>query len=272
MAFPSQPKISSAAENLIVNLLTDADRRLGKNSPQEIKDHQFFEGIEFDHIRSLRAPYVPQISETDPTDTSNFDSYSNLDNGFNSMMTGRRTIEDYVNGDRTDFSGTNLDHAFFEFTFRRFFDSSNIPYRNNGSSLALSLPKGQSQQERGVNPNSPGATVVTIDCATNANSTSALSVTSSSTTTSTGATSSSGITIACPNGSNLVRSDEKNSAPGDLHLSSSCQGSNKSHSNYNSKTNNNQNNSNNPSAGTIATATGNNGASSTGPGGTPVYV
>lgn len=253
---------------MILKFLTKADQRLSKG--EEIKSHPFFKKIEFDRLRSLPAPYTPEISKTDPTDTSNFDfiPFSST----NSSDAGRLPIEDYVNGDRLDFNGRNLDHAFFEFTFRRFFDGSGHPYPSHGASLALSLPnssKCQSQEVKesisGSNSrfkaHSPGATVVTIDCSTNATSTSALSATSSSTTTSTGATSSSGVTIACQNG-NLVYSDEKS----DHHLPSGT-GSGKIHSNYNKNDKDDSGN-----ASTSVTATGNSSTSNTGPGGTPVYV
>jgi len=47
----------------------------------------------------------------------------------NGSMNGNKQNQcDYVNGDRCDYNGKHPDHAFFEFTFRRFFDDGGQPY------------------------------------------------------------------------------------------------------------------------------------------------
>src|SRR5688572_16711072 len=124
LRFPLEPVISPAARDLILKLLSGPEERLGRSGADEIKKHPFFEGIDFVRLRQQKAPYQPPISETDPTDTSNFDVLPPRPTESSDTTSGRAHIEDYVNGDRVDLNGRHPDHAFLEFTFRRFFDDA----------------------------------------------------------------------------------------------------------------------------------------------------
>lgn len=54
---------------------TAPDRRLG--SLEEIRNHQFFLGVDWDHIRDRPAAYQPRVKSID--DTSNFDDFPDVD-------------------------------------------------------------------------------------------------------------------------------------------------------------------------------------------------
>ena len=53
--------------------IADADVRLGRNGADEIKKHPFFKGIDWDNMRSVKAPNIPQVSSE--ISAENFDKF-----------------------------------------------------------------------------------------------------------------------------------------------------------------------------------------------------
>ena len=67
---PSSPPLS---------LICDAEERLGQTGIDDFKKHPFFEGIDWENIRSQTPPYIPEF--TSDTDTRNFEPYEPDDPG-----------------------------------------------------------------------------------------------------------------------------------------------------------------------------------------------
>uniref|UniRef100_A0A3P9MIE7 non-specific serine/threonine protein kinase n=1 Tax=Oryzias latipes TaxID=8090 RepID=A0A3P9MIE7_ORYLA len=119
---PPQAKLSPEASDLIVKLCRDPEDRLGTNGADEIKAHSFFRTIDFSSdLRQQVAPYIPTIAHS--MDTSNFDPVDpdklrsmDSENNYNDTLTSLFR------------NGKHPEHAFYEFTFRRFFDGYGHPY------------------------------------------------------------------------------------------------------------------------------------------------
>ncbi|KYQ94452.1 putative protein serine/threonine kinase [Tieghemostelium lacteum] len=69
----AEVNLSPEAQDLIEKFLTDPLKRIGANGVEEIQSHPFFKGVQWQSLRSTKAPIIPQISSI--TDTSNFDHY-----------------------------------------------------------------------------------------------------------------------------------------------------------------------------------------------------
>lgn len=111
-------RLSKEASNLIEKLCCGSANRLGNNGADEIKMHPFFKPIEFDGLRKKTAPFRPEIKHS--LDTSNFDPVDD-DGSESDEERDQRNPEHSVNGRFPE-------HAFFEFTFKRFFDDAGVPY------------------------------------------------------------------------------------------------------------------------------------------------
>ncbi|KAI5245310.1 serine/threonine-protein kinase LATS2 [Manis pentadactyla] len=120
---PAQVQLSPEARDLITALCCAADRRLGRNGADDLKAHPFFGALDFSRdIRKQPAPYVPKISH--PMDTSNFDPVDE-----ESPWRGASADSSKAWDPLASPGSKHPEHAFYEFTFRRFFDDNGYPFR-----------------------------------------------------------------------------------------------------------------------------------------------
>eukprot|EP00127_Corallochytrium_limacisporum_P007111 Clim_evm30s242 gene=Clim_evmTU30s242 len=69
----AEVKVSDVSKELIRALLCDRKVRLGHHGTADFKNHSFFTGIDWDRIRKMSPPIVPEVKSDD--DTSNFDDF-----------------------------------------------------------------------------------------------------------------------------------------------------------------------------------------------------
>ena len=74
LQIPPEIKLSNEANDLIKRMISDPNKRLGKNGADEIKAHPFFKGVDWEHIReTMKPPFVPEIKND--YDTKYFETF-----------------------------------------------------------------------------------------------------------------------------------------------------------------------------------------------------
>ena len=75
---PLEVSLSKEAIDLINRMISDPNKRLGKNGADEIKAHPFFTGVDWEHIRdTMKPPFIPEI-END-YDTKYFETFERVE-------------------------------------------------------------------------------------------------------------------------------------------------------------------------------------------------
>ncbi|XP_060575338.1 serine/threonine-protein kinase LATS2-like isoform X1 [Ruditapes philippinarum] len=118
LKIPREANLSQSSKDLIIRLCCGPDERLGMNGAEEIKSHPFFSCIQFEGLRKQSALYKPKIRHA--MDTSNFDPVEEREDDSDS--------ENEIRNLDHPLNGKFPEHAFFEFTFKRFFDDAGHPY------------------------------------------------------------------------------------------------------------------------------------------------
>lgn len=127
LLIPEAANLSPESTDLILQLCSGANARLGKEANQ-VKSHPFFRKVDFDKgLRRQVAPHIPRIEY--PTDTSNFDPVDPDKLRNSGSSDSNKSDNELPDNGKTDF------HGFFEFTFRRFFDDGGGPGYANKISL-----------------------------------------------------------------------------------------------------------------------------------------
>jgi protein-serine/threonine kinase len=96
----------------LASVVCDSNNRIGNlGGAQEIKNHQFFQGVPWDNLRSIRAPFEPKL--TSAIDVQNFpiEDIDQTDRTMELRMQASLTPED---------GNTEMDLPFLGYTYKRF--------------------------------------------------------------------------------------------------------------------------------------------------------
>jgi len=75
---PPEIKLSKEALDLMNRMISDPNKRLGKNGASEIKAHPFFNGIDWENIRTtMKPPFVPELKND--YDTKYFETFDEIE-------------------------------------------------------------------------------------------------------------------------------------------------------------------------------------------------
>ena len=91
LKIPEEVKISKEAEKLIFGFLTERKKRLGNNGIEEIKNKPFFKNFEWDKIREMIPPFIPQLDSPDDTKYFLHNKKSGINNNKNNISNIRIT-------------------------------------------------------------------------------------------------------------------------------------------------------------------------------------
>ena len=72
-SIPSDANLSPEAENFILRMVSPSETRLGIHGVEEIKKHPFFKGLDWNNIRKMKAPFIPELKND--YDTHYFDTF-----------------------------------------------------------------------------------------------------------------------------------------------------------------------------------------------------
>jgi len=111
-----EANISKEAEDILRKLINEPETRLGANGADEVKNHPFFRGIDWNHIKeTLVPPFIPEIKNN--YDTKYFDDFEE-DEPFYPINNDNQKGKKYL----------KKDMCFIDFTYNRENDNN---YRNN---------------------------------------------------------------------------------------------------------------------------------------------
>lgn len=92
-----QRYISNETKSLIQGLLCDPHERLCQDGIKDIQNHPFFRGVDWQRIRSMPAPYVPELSGE--LDTRHFDQFAQsfeTDGTIGTSLSARMSMNDFT--------------------------------------------------------------------------------------------------------------------------------------------------------------------------------
>jgi protein-serine/threonine kinase len=107
--------------NLSRSLICNAVNRLGNGGADEIKNHQFFSGVEFHNLRSIPAPFEPKLTSNVDTTYFLIDEIDQTDNATWLKVAAAAAAD---NGP-VHFEAPEMSLPFLGYTFKRFENNYN---------------------------------------------------------------------------------------------------------------------------------------------------
>lgn len=92
LVIPREANLSREVVDLIKKLINDFNFRLGNKGADEIKRHPFFNGVDWDNIRNIDAPWIPELKNN--FDTINFDKFEEIEPFYPQDGTRRKKKKD----------------------------------------------------------------------------------------------------------------------------------------------------------------------------------
>lgn len=98
----------------IISLITDNTNRLGRvNGASDIKRHPFFNGVQWDGLRKIRAPFEPKLQSNIDTQYFPIDEIPQIDNS--AQLRAQTEAELNAGNDES-----TLSLPFIGYTYKRF--------------------------------------------------------------------------------------------------------------------------------------------------------
>jgi len=144
--WPDDCTLDDVTKDLITKLICDREVRLGKNGAKEIKEHKFFEGVDFDNIYKMKPPFMPKL--TNPEDTTYFiteeddDHTQRVANQRNAINSKKK---DAAIGFNLPFVGYSYNHSISIYT--------SFDFGNQGNTSNVSKARRTSLDLRGMGSN-----------------------------------------------------------------------------------------------------------------------
>ena len=96
-SIPEDANLSPEAESFILRMVSQPESRLGVHGVEEIKKHPFFKGIDWNNIRKMKAPFIPELKND--YDTHYFDTFQEQEPFYpplNAMKVNQRKDVNYA--------------------------------------------------------------------------------------------------------------------------------------------------------------------------------
>ena len=131
LKIPDEANISKEAEKLIFGFLTEPKKRFGYRGIEEIKKQLFFKNFDWDKIREIKPPFIPELAN--PEDTRYFFISENLQNNYN--------INNHISSNKNKRFTMRLNRTNLYFNQKNILDNNNNENNYYNNNKKISFPK-----------------------------------------------------------------------------------------------------------------------------------